>query len=65
MIHLKIDIKIFQSESMTGSKFVFDYVHLLYYECHKIRPKCDGSYIDSPYWINNKKSDKKSNQWKR
>ena len=23
-------------ESMKGSEFVFDYVHLLYYKCHKI-----------------------------
>ena len=25
-------------ESMKGSEFVFDYVHLLYYKCHKINP---------------------------
>ena len=25
-------------ESMKGSKFVFDYVHLLYYKCHKKNP---------------------------
>ena len=25
-------------ESMNGSEFVFDYVHLLYYKCHKINP---------------------------
>ena len=24
-------------ESMKGSKFVFDYVQLLYYKCHKIQ----------------------------
>ena len=23
-------------QSMRGSEFVFDYVHLLYYKCHKI-----------------------------
>ena len=23
-------------ESMKGNEFVFDYVHLLYYKCHKI-----------------------------
>ena len=39
---------------MKGSKFVFDYVHLLYYKCHKINPNHDGSYIDSPDWIKNK-----------
>ena len=32
-----------------GSKFVFNYVTLLYYKCHKINPNCGGSYIDSPY----------------
>ena len=25
-------------ESMRGSEFVFDYVHLLYYKCHKVNP---------------------------
>ena len=24
--------------SMKGSDFVFDYVHLLYYKCHKVNP---------------------------
>ena len=38
-------------ESMKGSWFVFDYVHLLYYKCHKINPNRFGSYIDSPDWI--------------
>ena len=42
-------------ELMKGSEFVFDYVHLLYYECHKINPNHGGSYIDSPYWRQNKK----------
>ena len=32
-------------------KFVFDYVHLLYYKFHKISPKRGGSYMDSPDWI--------------
>ena len=39
---------------MKGSDFVFDYVHLLYYKCHKINPNRGGSYIDSPDWIKNK-----------
>ena len=43
-------------ESMKGSHFAFDYVQLLYYECHKINPNCCGSYIDSPEWIKNKKT---------
>ena len=28
----------------------------MYCRCHKIHPNCDGSYIDSPDWIKNKKS---------
>ena len=54
-------------KSMKGSEFVFDYVHLLYYKCHKINLNCGGSYIDSPNWIKNKKatinpSNKKDNK---
>ena len=41
---------------MKGSAFVFDYVHLLYHKCHKKNPNHDGSYIDSPDWIKNKKA---------
>ena len=41
---------------MKGSEFVFDYVHLLYYKYHEISPNCDGSYIDSPDSIKNKKA---------
>ena len=55
----------FQSEStlyicsqLKGGKFVFHYVQLLYYECHKINPKCGGSYIDSPYWMKYKNATK-------
>ena len=29
---------------MKGGEFVFDYVHLLYYKCHKINPNRGGSY---------------------
>ena len=43
-------------ESMKGSDFVFDYVHLLYYKCHKINLNRGGSYIDSPDWIRSKKA---------
>ena len=43
-------------ESMKGSEFVFDYVHLMYYKCHKINLNRGGSYIDSPDWIKNKKA---------
>ena len=30
-------------EYMIGSEFVFDYVHLMYYKCHKINPNCGGN----------------------
>ena len=39
---------------MKGSKFVVDYIQLLYYKYHKINPNCGGSYIDSPNLIKNK-----------
>ena len=32
---------------MKISEFVFNYVHLLYYKCHKINPSVSGSYKDS------------------
>ena len=40
---------------MKGSDFVFYYVHLLPYKCHKINPNRGGSYIGSPDLIRNKK----------
>ena len=43
-------------ESMRDSAFIFEYVQLLYYKCHKINLNCGGSYIDSPDWIKNKKA---------
>ena len=43
-------------ESIKSIKFVFDYVHLLYYKSHKRNLNCSGSYIDSPNWIKNKKA---------
>ena len=46
-------------ESMKGKEFVFNYVHLLYYKCHKINPNCGGSCADSSDWIKNKKSNRK------
>ena len=42
-------------ESTKGNEFVFDYIHLLCYKCHKITPNCGGSYIDSPDGIKTKK----------
>ena len=41
---------------MKSSQFVFDYVYLLFYKCHKINPNRGGLYIDSPDWIKNKKA---------
>ena len=38
---------------MKGSHFVFYYVNLLHYKCHKINFNQGGSYIDSPDWIKN------------
>ena len=35
-------------ESIKAIEFVFDYVHLLCYKCHKINPNRGGSYIDFP-----------------
>ena len=46
-------------ESMKGSEFVFDYVELLYYKCHKINTNCSGLYIVSP---RKQKSNNKSYQ---
>ena len=42
--------------SMRGSDFIFDSVQLKYYKCHRLNFKRDGSYIDSPDWIKNKKA---------
>ena len=44
---------------MKVSEFVFDYVHLLYYKCHKTNPNRGGSYIGSPDWMKNKKATSK------
>ena len=41
--------------SMCGSDFIFNFVHLLYYKCHKINPDQGWSYIDSSNWIKNQK----------
>ena len=41
-------------ESVKGSEFVFDYVHLMRYKCHKINPNRGRSCIVSPYWIKSK-----------
>ena len=41
---------------MKGSDFVFNYVHLMYYECHKINLNRGGSYVHSPDQIKNRKA---------
>ena len=41
-------------ESIKGSEFFFDYVHLMYYKCHEINPNHGGSYTNYPEWIKNK-----------
>ena len=43
-------------ESMKGSEFSFDYIHLLYYKCHEINDNRGGSYIDSLKCIKNEKA---------
>ena len=41
---------------MKGSDFEFDGVNFLYYDFNKISINRDGSYIDSPKWLKDKKS---------
>ena len=43
-------------EKMKGSDFAFDGVNYLYYDLNKISISRNGSYIDSPKWLKNKKS---------
>ena len=49
-----------KKESMKGSKFAFDSVNLLHYNCHKISLNHGGSYTDSLKWLKNKKNSNKS-----
>ena len=46
-------------ELMKDTEFVFDYVQLVYYKCHKINLNRGGSQLDSPDWIKQKKTIKK------
>ena len=48
---------------MRGSDFVFDWVQLMHFKCHKVTSKRGRSYIDSPAWLKNKRSDKKLGNW--
>ena len=43
-------------EKLRGKEFVFDNVDLLNHDLHKIRLNRDGSYIESPEWLRNKKA---------
>ena len=50
------NIKNDQKKKMRGSEFVFNSVDLLHYNLHKISLNRDGSNIDSPNWLKNKKA---------
>ena len=41
---------------MKGSEIIFDYVHLLYYKCHKINPNCGESDTHSLDYMKSKKA---------
>ena len=41
---------------MRGKTFIFDSVQLSYYKCKKSNFKRIGLYIESPYWIKDKKA---------
>ena len=41
---------------MKGHEFIFNYVHLMYYKCHKINPNCGRSSTDWPERIRSKKA---------
>ena len=43
-------------ESMTGSKFVYDSVDVLYYNLNKVSLSRGGSHIDSPKRVKNKRA---------
>ena len=52
-------------ESVKGSEFALDYIHLLCYKCHKINLNCGGSYVDSLNWIRNRNKATKNTTNKR
>ena len=60
MILLKNSLIYNLETSMKGSDFIFDSVQLMYYKCHNVNFKRNGSYIDSPDCIKKKKSNNKS-----
>ena len=66
MILLKKKIKSFLHnhqeylKTIKGTYFVFESVDLLDYKLHRVGLKRGGSYIKSPKWLENKKSNNKS-----
>ena len=42
-----------QETSLRGSNFIFESVQLIYYKCHKVNFRRDGSFIYSPGKIKN------------
>ena len=48
--------------SMRGSDFISDSVYLLHCKFHKVNSKYGGSYIDSPDWKKDKKTNYKSHR---
>ena len=44
------------SRKKRGSEFIFDSVDLLHYNLQRTNLKRDGSYVDSPKWLKNKKA---------
>ena len=42
--------------SLKGSDFISDSVQLMYYKCHNVNFKRNGSYIDSPDSIKKEKA---------
>ena len=55
MILLKNSLTDNSETSLKGSNFTFDSVQLMYYKCHTVNFKRNGSYIDSPDSIKKKK----------
>ena len=48
---------------MKGSSFTFERIDLLEYHLHKISLNRGSSYINSPEWLKNKKSNNKSSKY--
>ena len=48
---------------MKGRSFTFERINLLEYHLHKISLNRGSSYINSPEWLKNKKSNNKSSKY--